>query len=472
MRVGLTGRIALAMAVAVVFGSDSARGQVLTTINVDGNMADWGGVLADPYQTAFDGPTPGVPDRDAPVQSTGRDLLAFAWTYDASHLFFYVRRVASSSNRQDFWFYIDTDDDGLLQTGEPVVHVAWLGSNRRTTVELWRYVAVSPAGDPLGDPSGLADGWTMPGTASLSRALETVRGGSANGVEMESRISWLDLGVPPGQPVRFHVSSSNSTNLPGQIDDNMGGPGGRVGTTRFPGVRIDPRSVSGTTVPGGATRLAHTVTNTGQSPDTFDLSWSASGAFAPAAVTFWLDVDADGSIGPVDLPLGDTNGNGLPDHGPVTPGSAFAVVVEVLAPASAGDGDSIALAVTAISAGAPAIFDTASDTVVIRSPSITVVKSVDAAVARPGDVLTYTIDFTSDGSVDARRVVVVDPVPPDTEYVPGSATGAGALIEFSHDGGANWDGSQAAPVTHIRWSLSAPLAPGDAASVSFQARIR
>ena len=56
----------------------SAGAAVLTTITVDGDMSDWGAVLSDPIQTSFDGPGGTLPDLDAPVQSTGRDLSAFA----------------------------------------------------------------------------------------------------------------------------------------------------------------------------------------------------------------------------------------------------------------------------------------------------------------------------------------------------------------------------------------------------------
>ena len=118
------------------------------------------------------------------------------------------------------------------------------------------------------------------------------------------------------------------------------------------------------------------------------------------------------------------------------------------------------------------VSDTATDTVTIRSPAVTLVKSVSATAAVPGQALTYTVTYTSAGTVDAREVVLVDPVPADLLYLPGSSTGPGTVIEFSHDDGATFDGSEAAPVTHVRWSLTAPLAPGESGSVSFQARVR
>lgn len=318
----------------------TAPAAVLTGITVDGDMSDWSAVLADSFQSAQDGPAGGLADLDAPIQSTGRDLSRFAWTYDGGYFYLYVGREASTSNVQLFWYYIDVDGDGRMESGEPVIGVNWKGSNRSTITSHYTYLAASAGGDSLGDPAGYADGFTMPGTIRQVAELERGSGGAANGIEMEARVSWSVLGVPAGSPMRFHVSSSNSPNVPWQIDDNMGGPGGRIGTTVFPG------------------------------------------------------------------------------------------------------------------------------------PTMTVVKTADRAAAAPGEVITYTVVYTSTGGADAFNVAVTDAVPAETAYVSGSAVGAGASIEFSHDGGLSYDASEAAPVTHLRWRLPAPLAPGDSGSVSFQVAVR
>lgn len=446
---------------------------VLTTITVDGNMSDWSAVLADPNQTAYDGPAQGLVDRDAPVQSTGRDLTTFAWTYDTSNLYLYVGRVASSSNLQRFWYYVDTSGDGLMQSGEPVLLVEWWGRNRKTDAYLYSYSAVSGTGDPLGDPAGYADGWTMPGTVSGRTFLYSGRGGSSNGIEMEAAVSWAALGVAPGAAMQFHVSSSNSTNIPSQIFDNMSGPGGSVGTTAPPGVDIAPAAVSGTIVAGGVSWLAHTVTNTGDASDTIDFSWSSSGAFTPTGVAFFLDVDGDGEVGPSDVLLTDTTGDGLPDHGPIAAGASFDIVVVPSAPATVSNGDVMTLQIVASSSADPAVRDTANDTVTVAAPVVTLVKAVSSATAVPGDTLDYTMTYSSTGADDARNVVLVDAIPSPTVYVVGSSgsTGPATTIEFSHDGGSTFDGSETPPITHIRWSLQAPLVPGATGSVSFRVAV-
>ena len=68
---------------------------------------------------------------------------------------------------------IDIDEDGRQESGEPVVLVQWFGASRRTDVSLYRYVPAAAAGDPLGDVSGFADGWDMPGSVQLVRFVES-----------------------------------------------------------------------------------------------------------------------------------------------------------------------------------------------------------------------------------------------------------------------------------------------------------
>lgn len=443
---------------------------VLTSITVDGNMADWAAVLADANQASHDGPFGGTVDRDAPVQSTGRDLTTFAWTYDATSFYMYIERVGSSSNRQHYWFYLDANEDGTLASGEPVFHVGWQGNTRSTECELYRYNAVASSGDPLGGATGLADGWDMPGSITLQAATDNLNGGSADGLKMESRVTWAALGLPAGTPFRFHVASSNSVNLPNQIDDNMGGPGGAVGSTRISGAVLAPDRTT-TVVPAGNAILAHTLRNTGANSDRFELTWSSSGGFTPSGVVFYRDVDANGLLGPGDALLTDTNGGGVPDTGPLAAGASLALLAAIAAPGGASSGQVATVVLRATSAAQPTMFDPATDVVTVASPAITLLKAVNPATAPPGTVLTYTITYTNTGATTAYNVVVVDAVPADTVYRSGSAAGTGMTIEFSHDGGTSFNGSSAAPVTHVRWTRGATLAVGGSGSVTFQVTI-
>jgi uncharacterized repeat protein (TIGR01451 family) len=54
----------------------------------------------------------------------------------------------------------------------------------------------------------------------------------------------------------------------------------------------------------------------------------------------------------------------------------------------------------------------------------------------PGEELRYTIKFTnaSETPVDAERIIITNPIPDGTRYVPGSAGGDDARVEYSADG--------------------------------------
>lgn len=119
----------------------------------------------------------------------------------------------------------------------------------------------------------------------------------------------------------------------------------------------------------------------------------------------------------------------------------------------------------------------------------------------PGEELRYTITFTneSEALVDGGRIVITNPVPDGTRYVPGSAGGEAALVEFSRDGesfdqtepaaesaspapaqagaAATMEGVEAVPdddgsaVHSIRWTYQEDLQPGASAVVFFHVRM-
>ena len=215
----------------------------LTSINVDGDTSDWAPVHADSDNNVCDGPSGGIGDRDAPVQSTGRDLSHFAFTWDANNLYLFTARAGSTNNVQRFVYYADTDNDGLMETGEPVVGVNWSGNNRQVDLYLFNYQSLNPGGDLMVDGNGFADGYTLPGSfINVPQQNNPVRSGtwgSADGRRLEFGVGWAELGLAPGAAITFHVSSANtyfnSSSFTGQIDDNLAGCGGGPGSTQFGG---------------------------------------------------------------------------------------------------------------------------------------------------------------------------------------------------------------------------------------------
>lgn len=110
--------------------------------------------------------------------------------------------------------------------------------------------------------------------------------------------------------------------------------------------------------------------------------------------------------------------------------------------------------------------------------------------SRPGDILYYTLKYTNEGDTVAKDASIVDPIPAGTVYVLESASGEGAQITYSIDGGHSYqlppvtyvinkaDGSheeKMAPAqmyTHIKWLIKKPVLPGQSGQLSFKAKIK
>jgi uncharacterized repeat protein (TIGR01451 family) len=118
-----------------------------------------------------------------------------------------------------------------------------------------------------------------------------------------------------------------------------------------------------------------------------------------------------------------------------------------------------------------------------------VTKKIAATTINPGDVIFYTLSYINSGNDAATSVVLDDPIPAGTSYLPGTAYGEGAEIIFSVDGKSfkkpslltyeikKRDGSlekrTASPeeYTHVRWVIP-KIDAGARGNVGFQVRIK
>jgi uncharacterized repeat protein (TIGR01451 family) len=83
----------------------------------------------------------------------------------------------------------------------------------------------------------------------------------------------------------------------------------------------------------------------------------------------------------------------------------------------------------------------------------------------PGDVIVYTITLVNSGVEPARNVIVVDPIPADTEFVPGTIVANGLPV-------ADFSGFTPAPPQVVVRLASVGGSGAGPATISFKARIR
>ena len=119
-----------------------------------------------------------------------------------------------------------------------------------------------------------------------------------------------------------------------------------------------------------------------------------------------------------------------------------------------------------------------------------VLKRVPASDVESGQVLIFTLKYSNKGNEKAKNVVVDNPIPKETIYEIGSATGAGSKITFSINDGKNYkkpsmltyeikgsDGKKvrkkASPekYTNVRWLIPS-VPPGGGGELSYRARVR
>ena len=103
-------------------------------------------------------------------------------------------------------------------------------------------------------------------------------------------------------------------------------------------------------------------------------------------------------------------------------------------------------------------------------------------VVVPGDKLRFELLYKNNGAAPAKDFSVTNPVPGAVAF-----TGSEGPAVVSVDGGKSWgplttlkvpgaDGklrpAQPADVTHIRWTLASPIAPGGSGSFSFRGQVK
>ena len=245
----------------------------------------------------------------------------------------------------------------------------------------WSVSGSTALGDLAGsadDPSGIDYDYAAVVAGRATFVVATVNPGQSGFVTFDVAVAGSQ---PPGVlNNRADYSFTTGGNPAGPFYSNI------VPFTVLPvaSVNLDgdnaPKDNSGTPLPGATAPAGSIVvftnplTNQGNGTDTFDIT--LSGSNFPAGTTFQL-FQSDGNT-----PMTDTNGNGIPDTGPIAAGLSYNVILKANLPGNAPDG-----------AGPYSVTKTARSTV---DPSVT-----DTGVDTLAAITGATVDLTNDTTVGA-----------------------------------------------------------------------
>ena len=444
----------------MLFFNSANAALISRTIVNDGDMGDWYDTNGNTYDPTGDITNNtgqfstdllnNAGDLDSPLKSTGRDLKKFSYTWDATNIYLYVERWASSTNVTDWWFYLDTDADGLMETGEIVFRVKWQGSNRSTVTTFWDYTESAAGGDPMVSPgTGFGDGYTMPGIVTLNIGLlgYSSSGGASSGTEMESYISWSKLGFAAPGNVGFHISSSNGSNLPKNIIDNMDGP---AGGELFPDDLEVTKTADASSVYGGDT-FTYTVS----------VYNGATIAFTSVEITDVIPsiVNYVSHSAPAGTTYTDTDADSRPDLWSIPSIDPLETLTLTITVAGGNVTATMPATTATLTASVPVDevpgndFDSV-DVEIKPNPLLVMVKTADPLTVNPGGAVIYTLDISNIGAAIAKEVIITDVLGEFTAF--GVNTyGAGIPFEFtegspasglsiyktsySNDGGSMWN---------------------------------
>ena len=462
----------------------SQAAYIQRSITIDGDMSDWTSPTditnnTNPYQFSEDGQDGNIPtdDLDDPIGQTGRDLKKFSFTWDANYVYFYVERHASTNNIVHWFFYIDSNADGFMQTGEKVFDVSWWGNTGTTNADLHDYVCSTDPDPTCADSltnAGVGDGYTMPGSLGSSTSIYSgvtagVTAGPGDGVQMESRISWAALGLTGPANMKFHISSANNTNLPGGVLDNMDGP---AGGQLFPQDLQVSKTASETSVLGNES-FFYTVTV--YNAAIIDFTNVVISDVIPSITTYVSHVAEPGTT------FDDSDANTIPDEWniPSIPAnSTYTLTINVTGgnvPATTTSTNTATL-IASDQTDDDDTNDSASfDVDIDPAPFLTMVKDTPSSLSgiKPGENISYTISVTNVGAGTTTPVSVIDALSP---YAMLRVDTYGPLTPFDFTDGSPTSNLSMGTITYsddngLTYTYSPLVSGGGGAPVGYDANV-
>lgn len=228
-----------------------------------------------------------------------------------------------------------------------------------------------------------------------------------------------------------------------------------------------------TATPGSVVYYPHTLTNTGNGSDTFNLTAvSAATPFQMTNVQIFAD---NGSGQPTGLAITST--------GPIAAGAAFKFIVVGTLPVTATATQTNVITVNGASVLTPAQNASNIDTTTVTTNAVvTLTKAVSVASGpSPADAAaqvpyTYTLTYTNTGNSTATAVAISDAIPAGMTYVAGSARwsvtgGSTALSDTNGSKGTSPNTLTSSYTSGTFLATLAQVTPGQSGTLSFQVKV-
>jgi uncharacterized repeat protein (TIGR01451 family) len=343
------------------------------------------------------------------------------------------------------------------------------GNSTATSVKITDAI---PAGLTEVANSGL---WSVTGAIALTDAKATY-GTAPNqitydyGVTTAGTVTATLSNVSAGQSgtISFKVTVAPTAG-PGAVNNTAAlsyndGSGNTVtgtsNTVPFTVTQTAAVTITGATVgsgnPGSAVAFSNVIKNTGNGTDTFNITVSA-GNF-PTGTSFVL-YKSDGAT-----PLIDTNGDGIPDTGPVASQASYTVILKAVLPANASGTGPFTVNKTATSTVTATVSATAADTLTaLTSASVDLTNNAALGApgvkgTGPGPEGTAQVTNATNPATSTTFVLVANntgPIADSYNFAASTAAGFGTqtlptgwTVTFKADGGAGNCSTTGATITN------------------------
>lgn len=257
--------------------------------------------------------------------------------------------------------------------------------------------------------------------------ISVAAGGTKN---VTVRVTVPASATPTSVPIDISVTatSGNNPSVDATVDLELS-------VDEVIGISLAPNR-TGSANRGAFTTYELELRNLGNTQKDVELSTVLVGGGTPKLTYTFIDPNTTAAIGPIQTIT-------------LAVGASKTVKIRVDAPTSVAVNYMEAVKVTGTIG--TVVEDSATLTTTITGGELQLTKSANVETQKPGDNIEYTVKAKNISVGTLTNVVIYEAIPTNTTFV--SAAMVGATLSYSGDGGATWDDTKPATVTHVKWTL-------------------